>query len=98
LQVYSREAFPFEWAQTQNNLGSVYFNRIRGERAENLEQAIQYYETALQVRTRQDFPQDWAMTQNNLGTAYLDRISRRQSGKFRAGYPTLPICLACSHR
>jgi tetratricopeptide (TPR) repeat protein len=74
LQVRTREAFPENWAGTQNNLGAAYRNRIRGERAENLEKAIAAYELALQVRTREAFPHDWAMAQNNLGTAYSDRI------------------------
>jgi tetratricopeptide (TPR) repeat protein len=59
---------------TQNNLANAYCDRIRGERAENLEQAITAYELALQVRTREAFPQDWAGTQNNLANAYLYRI------------------------
>ena len=59
---------------TQNNLGNAYLDRIRGERADNLEQAIVAYEAALQVRTRDAFPQKWAMTQNNLGIVYKYRI------------------------
>jgi tetratricopeptide (TPR) repeat protein len=59
---------------TQNNLGAAYSDRIRGDRAENLEKAIAAYQEALQVYTREAFPQDWAMTQNNLGAAYSDRI------------------------
>jgi tetratricopeptide (TPR) repeat protein len=74
LQVRTREAFPENWALTQNNLGAAYRNRIRGERAENLEKAIAAYELALQVRTREAFPNDWATTQNNLGNAYANRI------------------------
>jgi tetratricopeptide (TPR) repeat protein len=74
LNVYTRKAFPEEWAATQNNLGNAYCERLHGERAENLEKAITAYELALQVRTREAFPKDWAMTQNNLGNAYLNRI------------------------
>ena len=74
LKVFTREAFPEEWAVTQNNLGIAYVGRIRGERAENLEQALFSYELALQVRTHAAFPEQWAMTQNNLGVAYRDRI------------------------
>jgi tetratricopeptide (TPR) repeat protein len=59
---------------TQNNLGIAYSNRIRGERADNLEQAITAYERALEVRTREAFPEDWAMTQNSLAIAYRNRI------------------------
>jgi tetratricopeptide (TPR) repeat protein len=63
-----------EWANLHSWLGLAYARRIRGERAENLEQAIGYYRRALEVRTRQDFPVDWATTQNNLGIAYANRI------------------------
>ena len=59
---------------TQNNLGNAYWDRIRGDKADNLEKAIAAYNEALEVYTRTDFPVDWARTQNNLGTAYSDRI------------------------
>ena len=62
------------WAATQHNLANAYLYRIRGERADNLEEAIRHCELALQVYTREAFPTDWAMTQNNLATAYSDRI------------------------
>ncbi|HIK09349.1 MAG TPA: tetratricopeptide repeat protein [Oscillatoriaceae cyanobacterium M33_DOE_052] len=79
LLVYTREAYPEQWAREQwartlNNLAIAYNNRIRGERAANLEQAIECYQAALQVYTREAYPEDWAMTQNNLATAYRNRI------------------------
>ena len=43
---------------TINNLANAYYSRIRGDRAENLEQAITYYEQSLQVRTRAAMPVD----------------------------------------
>ena len=49
-------------------------DRIRGDRADNLEKAIAAYEAALTVRTREALPRDWALTQNNLGIAYQNRI------------------------
>ncbi|MGA9381744.1 MAG: tetratricopeptide repeat protein, partial [Phormidium sp.] len=69
-----REPGSEKWAQTQNNLATAYLYRIRGERADNLENAITFYTNALQVRTREAFPQQWATTQNNLGEAYRNRI------------------------
>ncbi|NEP02084.1 MAG: tetratricopeptide repeat protein [Symploca sp. SIO2E9] len=72
--VFTSEAFPQDWARTQNNLATVYCHRIRGDKADNLEHAIAAYQAALQVRTREAFPQDWATTQNNLANAYLERI------------------------
>jgi CHAT domain-containing protein len=59
---------------TQNNLGNAYLDRIRGDKAENLENAIAAYQEALKVRTFEAFPQDWAPTQNNLAHAYFYRI------------------------
>ncbi|MEG4202941.1 CHAT domain-containing protein, partial [Microcoleus sp. Pol7_A1] len=78
LQVLTRDAFPQQWAMTQNNLASAYSNRIKGERGENIEKAIAFYQAALQVLTRDTFPQQWAMTQNNLAIAYSDRIQGKR--------------------
>ncbi|MBE8970168.1 tetratricopeptide repeat protein [Nostocales cyanobacterium LEGE 12452] len=72
--VFTYELFPHILAAIQNNIGTAYRSRIRGDKAENLEMAIRYYQAALQVRTRKAFPQDWARTQNNLALAYRDRI------------------------
>ncbi|MEG5071281.1 CHAT domain-containing protein, partial [Microcoleus sp. B3-D2] len=74
LQVRTRDAFPQDWAMTQNNLANAYNYRIKGDRGENIERAIAFYEAALKVRTRDAFPQYWAMTQHNLANAYLYRI------------------------
>ncbi|MGL5063905.1 MAG: hypothetical protein ACRC62_28290, partial [Microcoleus sp.] len=74
LTITTREAFPVEWATTQNNLGAAYSDRILGEKADNIENAIAAYDAALNIYTREAFPVDWAMTQNNLGNAYRDRI------------------------
>ncbi len=74
LTEYTQQGFPYEWARTQNNLGLAYSDRIRGEKAENLEQAIKFYQAALTEYTQQGFPYEWARTQNNLGLAYSYRI------------------------
>ena len=36
---------------TQNNLANSYNDRIRGDRADNIEQAIEHYEQSLKVYT-----------------------------------------------
>ncbi|MEG4069759.1 CHAT domain-containing protein, partial [Microcoleus sp. Pol11C2] len=69
-----RNAFPEKWAKTQNNLAIAYAERIRGEKAENIEQAITSYTAALCVLTPDAFPEYWAQTQNNLAIAYAERI------------------------
>lgn len=45
----------------QNNLGEAYRNRIHGDKAENIEEALAYFSAALTVYTRLAFPKDWAM-------------------------------------
>jgi CHAT domain-containing protein len=84
LEVYTRDAFPEDWAGTQTNLAIAYCNRIRGERAENLEQAIAASQQALEVYTRDAFPEDWAMTQSNLGTMYRNRIRGERTENLEA--------------
>ena len=55
---------------TQNNLATAYSDRIRGERADNLEEAICHYELALEVRTREASPFSWAMARSNMAWGF----------------------------
>jgi tetratricopeptide (TPR) repeat protein len=61
LQVYTREAFPPQWAMTQINLGSAYGDRMLGNRAVNLIEAIAAYKFAFQVITDDTFPKNWML-------------------------------------
>ncbi|MBZ0302630.1 MAG: CHAT domain-containing protein, partial [Anaerolineae bacterium] len=57
-----------------NNLAIAYVDRIRGDRADNIERAIAAYQQALTVRTQSAMPAEWAETMMNLATAFADRI------------------------
>ena len=61
------------------NLGLTYFRRIRGERADNIEQAIEVYERILKVLSQQKMPIEWANTMTNLGIAYKERIREERA-------------------
>ena len=74
LKVYTREVFPYDWARTHHNLATAYVGRIRGERLENLEQALDHGKQALEVFSRETFPEEWAGTKNSLATAYIERV------------------------
>jgi tetratricopeptide (TPR) repeat protein len=50
-------------------LALAYSDRIKGDRAENIESAIQAYQLALEVYRCDAFPEQWAMTQSNLASA-----------------------------
>ncbi|MFM6790456.1 MAG: hypothetical protein ACKPJP_28260, partial [Microcystis panniformis] len=91
LEVYTRDAFPDEWAMTQNNLGIAYSNRIRGEKADNIELAIAAFNLSLEVSTRD--AEDWANIQNNLGTTYLDRIRGERENNLELAIVALNLSL-----
>ena len=71
------------------NRGDAYTDRIRGERADNLETAIAGDDAALEVLTREAIPVEWAQTQHEP-RARLCRAhpggSRRQLETAIAGY------------
>jgi hypothetical protein len=67
--------FPQDWARIQNGLGNAYWERIRGERAENLETAIACYQEAFKVYTFAAFPKDWEITKENLDRVVSERAS-----------------------
>ncbi len=114
LIVYTRDAFPEDWAMTQNNLGNAYYSRINGDRADNIERAIECYQAALYVYNRDTFPEftrdtfreNWAMTRNNLGNAYSNRIRGDRADNIERAidcyfYVSLLLaehCIAVSHR
>jgi len=74
LIVRAQSAISVIWAASMNNLASAYVDRIRGGRAQNLEDAIAAYNQALTVRTQKAKAADWAVTMNNLASVYVDRI------------------------
>ncbi len=78
---------------TQKNLGNVYSDRIRGDRAqnpenaietfqsENLELAIAAYQNASEIYTREAFPKEWAEIQHNIG-----KLLVHQKNQLRKNY------------
>ena len=63
---YTEQAFPQQWAMTQNNLATAYRNIPGGDRAANIQRAIECYEAALRVYTEQAFPQEYEVVLNGL--------------------------------
>jgi hypothetical protein len=66
LKIYTREKLPEYWAMLQHNLGLAYFDRIKGERWENLKKSIECYNKSLEVFTQEKFPQKWQINQEDL--------------------------------
>ncbi len=70
--IFTRKAFPKQWAKIQNNLGEAYRNRIGGDKPQNLKKAIVVLLDALQY-IPEEFSELRAAIQNNLGLAYRDQ-------------------------
>jgi CHAT domain-containing protein/tetratricopeptide (TPR) repeat protein len=71
LQVYTPEGNPLDWARAQHLYGKIYFERVSGERNENLARAKHCCESALEVLSREFSPLEWAATQTLLGVIFL---------------------------
>lgn len=75
--VFTAEVFPNDkkiWARLQNKLGFAYLRRIKGNRFDNFEKAIRYYEPVLQVPNPYGFlSQELAECHFNLGACYFRR-------------------------
>ena len=66
LEIYTRDKLPEYWAMLQHNLGLAYFDRIKGERWENLQRSIECYQKSLEVFTQDKFPKKWQINQEDL--------------------------------
>lgn len=70
LSELSSTANPVDWATTLNNLATAYRHRPIGDPADNLEQAIKFYQQALTVPS----PTTRPVTLTGLAATYRDRI------------------------
>lgn len=57
LRIFTQESDPQLWAQTHNNLGQAFRNRILGDPKQNLDLAIEHLNHALRVRTPTAYPE-----------------------------------------
>ncbi|NEO55804.1 MAG: CHAT domain-containing protein [Okeania sp. SIO3B5] len=90
--VLTREAYPKLWKFIQNNLGTAYLYRIYGEKAENLESAINCYKNALEVCEANT--EDWAQINMSLGGAYVLRLRGNKTENGQQGINCLSNALS----
>jgi CHAT domain-containing protein len=79
-------------------LGITYRDRLRGDRAQNLEDAIQAFRHALEVHTQDEYAVDWASIQNSLGLAYRDRLRGERAQNLEDGICSLRNALQVRKR
>ena len=73
-EVYTRAAFPLDWALARRNEGRVYVQRATGDRRANFDQALACYQDVLSVYTRDAQPREWSSTQSLFGNVYQDQV------------------------
>ena len=80
LEERAQEHYAWEWATTQNNLGSI-LQAIGQQKKDQqlLKRAVDAYKQVLLVWTRDQAPLHWATTFNNLGTA-LRLLGEKRKG------------------
>lgn len=64
----SADRGPERWGRAHNNLGRLYELRRRGERSQNIDDAVRALLVALEVRSRENDPVGRARTLRNLAT------------------------------
>lgn len=69
LTVFTREAFPLEFAAVHDTLGAALSKLDGGHRKENLLKALEAFDVALSYLKKDQFPELWAEAQWDLGLA-----------------------------
>ncbi len=62
LEYYNKVDFPYEFGMICNNFANAYAKYPQGNRTDNFEKALNYYDEALSVRSANDFPNERAVT------------------------------------
>jgi|GEM_PF-4984469 len=75
-RVFSKEAYPLEWALARERVGIEYMHRRDGTAAENVEKAIAAFEDALAVPELREKKAAFAGAEEGLAVALLQRERR----------------------
>ncbi len=99
LGVFTRRGAPMRWAECQNVLGALYYERIKGDRSDNIERAIAALQRALAVRTKKKARDEWLASMNNLALALSDRVRGGRADNLERALAALnQVVAACPRR
>lgn len=80
VQALSKKPeFQENWAKAIVHLGIIFTLRIEGNKATNVDEAIELYEESSKILNQDRSPDEWAINQHNLANAYLFRINGNKS-------------------
>ena len=87
LCIYDRvrSENPAPWAHTRIGLSNAYLWRLRGDPAENIEQAIEGYQAAQEVWSRASSSETWSEVEYSLAVAYRLRHRGSHLGNVEQG-------------
>ena len=93
LKFRTRETFPKQLAKIQHHLAHAYQERIRGNKAENIEQAIACLKNALKIYLEENCILEWGEIQYHLAYAYRQRIRGNKAENIEAVITCLRMTL-----
>ena len=93
LEVYTRERYPYRYADIHHSLGIIFKHRVLGDRQHNLEEAVACFKRTLEIYTPDDFPEEHAMNQYNLGNTLAVLHTRQANSSEHQEY--LKEAIAC---
>ncbi|MDX2205057.1 MAG: CHAT domain-containing protein [Hyphomicrobiaceae bacterium] len=87
-----------DWARVQFGLAMVHLDRVRGDRAQNIEAAIAALNATAEVMTREAAASYWASISINLSKAYWHRIEGRRADNLERAIEAAEAALAVLSR
>jgi uncharacterized protein YjbI with pentapeptide repeats len=79
LRIYTKAKFPLYWAMLQHNLGLAYFDRVEGNRQQNLRISIECFNRSLEIYTFDKFPAKWKTNQYSLTQSQKSLLLYKQN-------------------
>ena len=96
LKCYALESDIFVRAAISLQLSSIYTNLMTGERAVNVELAIDCAKSALASLNESGFIEDWVLAKNRLAVAYVTRVRGYKQANKECAIEALNDALAFS--
>jgi CHAT domain-containing protein len=88
-----KKSFPKEWALLQKEIGLSCLKSTEGDRAKNLEAAIEAFKLTLPIFTQQTWPYEWADSQTNLGVAFQYRVEGNRAQNLEQAIEAFKLAL-----
>ncbi len=79
--LFPRDRAPADWAECQHDLGNAYWDRLEGDRRDNLRLSRRHYRRALEQVTPERSPRLWCLANYGLGQVHSLRLLGQSEGE-----------------